>query len=470
MRDVQRNSTGGCDNGHCVTSLLSCMNPGEIAGAVVLAILILTAAVYARRAGLYAAALERQMMELRGQYAAFHEEDRRRAQAASEHLQQELDRRMQEAAREAGGSAAQLREALGAQMNAFQERLAAVTGRMQLIADAVEAAARKPLEGFPIDAARLETKTEEEIIALAQSMAILRPLVPYPKWRFDADWANPDLAFQLRQRLWQYFRDRQREGAVVVGWHAGTRLRLYLGNDVSRQIFIAGCIDPNEFALLDRLLRPGMTFVDAGANEGVYAVFAAQRVGAEGTVWAFEPSRRELDRLGRNLALNELAVRVFPLALGDRSTQAELIVAGYGHEGHNTLGAFAHDCAEVARKEIVELARLDDLVNREQPARIDVMKLDVEGAELRSLQGGVETLRRYRPVLLFEVGDAALRHQGSSQEELLDYLRARDYTLHMFDPYSGLPTPAVPGVYSDNMIAVPAGMSLPEAVYRPWPA
>ena len=89
-------------------------------------------------------------------------------------------------------------------------------------------------------------------------------------------------------------RDRARLGR--------TSLRLHLGNDVSRQIFIAGCYDPNEFAFLDRYLRPGMTFIDAGANEGVYTVFAAQRVGSEGCVWACfrttfsQRSRRYLHR------------------------------------------------------------------------------------------------------------------------------------------------------------------------------
>ena len=82
---------------------------------------------------------------------------------------------------------------------------------------------------------------------LAESLAVLRPLVPYPEWRFDADWYNPDLSFQIRQRLWQYFADRGCEVPVRVSWHSGTHLCLYLNNDLSRQIFIAGCADPNEF-------------------------------------------------------------------------------------------------------------------------------------------------------------------------------------------------------------------------------
>jgi FkbM family methyltransferase len=347
--------------------------------------------------------------------------------------------------------------------------IAELSGKTEVLADMVESVVRKPPRDLPIDVTILEKYTEGEIVTLAEALATLRPLVPYPRWHFDCDWANPDLAFQLRQWLWHYFDTRQAEGAVVVGWHHGTRLRLYLGNDLSRQIYIAGSVDPNEFAFLDRFLQPGMTFLDIGANEGIYSVFAARRVGAEGTVWAFEPSRRELDRLRCNLELNGLQVRVFPLALADSAGRADLRVAGYGHEGQNTLGAFAYAGVEVARTEPVDLMRLDDVVEQNPLGRLDAIKVDVEGAELRLFRGATATLRRFRPVLLFEASDAALRLQGASCEALFDHLRNQQYDLYAFDRHSGLPAPATPGAQTENMIAVPAGQSLPAAVYRSWP-
>src|SRR5207244_873881 len=103
----------------------------------------------------------------------------------------------------------------------------------------------------------------------------------------------PDFSYRLRRGFWQHFHDLRREGAIIIRWYDDTRLRVFLGNDVSAQIYIAGCWEPNEFAFLDRLLRPGMTFLDIGANDGVYTVFAAKRVSPDGAVWAFEPSRRE---------------------------------------------------------------------------------------------------------------------------------------------------------------------------------
>jgi FkbM family methyltransferase len=358
----------------------------------------------------------------------------------------------------------------------IQQRIETVSSQVNEIvpdvqetAHAIETLARPPLRILPVDATLIKSASEEELTRLAESIAMLRPLVPYPRWRTDADLNNPDLAFQLRRWLWQHFNDRKQDAPVIVPWHGGTRLRLFLGNDISAQIYIAGCMEPNEFAFLDRILQPGMTFLDVGANDGIYAVFAASRVGPDGTVWAFEPSAREVARLQFNLDLNHLSVRVFPIALADVSGQANLTVAGYEHEAHNTLGAFAYQGIEAKGAETVVVRQLDAVIQDNPVPRIDVIKLDVEGAELRVLRGAILTLERYRPYLLFEVSEKSLHHQNSTREELLTLLQSQRFCLYSFDPLTGLPMPASPGVYSDNMIAVPAEKPLPAAANWLWP-
>ena len=358
----------------------------------------------------------------------------------------------------------------------IQQRIETVSNQVKEIVPEVHEAAhairtltQNPLRMLAVDARLTKSASEEEFTKLAESIAILRPLVPYPRWRTDVDLNNPDFAFQLRRWLWQHFNDRKQDAPVIVPWHGGTRLRLFLGNDISGQIYIAGCMEPNEFAFLDRILRPGMTFLDVGANDGIFAVFAASRVGPDGTVWAFEPSSREVARLQFNLDLNHLSVRVFPIALADVSGQANLTVAGYEHEAHNTLGAFAYQGIEAKGTETVVVRQLDAVLQDNPLPRIDVIKLDVEGAELRVLRGAISTLERYRPYILFEVSEKSLHHQNSTREELLTFLQSQRYRLYTFDPLTGLPMAASPGVYSDNMIAVPAERPLPAAANWPWP-
>ena len=100
----------------------------------------------------------------------------------------------------------------------------------------------------------IEAMAEADILRIAEALVFVRPLTPYPNWYFDADWQNPDLGYRIRRSIWTYFSRRKTTAALDTPWYGGLRLRIHLGNDQSRQQFVAGCIDPNEFALLDKLL------------------------------------------------------------------------------------------------------------------------------------------------------------------------------------------------------------------------
>lgn len=221
-------------------------------------------------------------------------------------------------------------------------------------------------------------------------------------------------------------------------------------------MFVTGRYEPNEFCLLQRILKPGMTFIDAGANVGLYSIFAARRVGSQGNVLAIEPSGREFESFQKNAELNALAnVRLVRKALSDRAAEVELSVAPLSKSGHNTLGAFAYD-TPLDHRERVQAERLDDLVRSEGLARVDVIKMDVEGGEMAALRGAVETLQKFRPVVLVELSDRALKHQGASSGEVLALLQQHGYRIFCFDPATGSPTALQPRSYfdSENVIAV----------------
>jgi FkbM family methyltransferase len=316
----------------------------------------------------------------------------------------------------------------------------------------------------------IEGMSEPDVLRIAEALTFVRPMTPYPNWYFDADWQNADLGYRIRRSIWTYFSRRKVFAALDVPWYGRLKLRIYLGNDQSRQQFIAGCLDPNEFALLDKLLTPGMVFMDVGANEGFYSVFASRRVGETGSVWAFEPSRREMERLTANVGLNGLAnVRPFCVALADEDGDAELLIASDEHSGHNTLGHFVYESG-LDRREPVRLRRLDSLVQESTLERLDFLKIDAEGAEMRVLAGAGDALRKFRPFILLEMNDPSLKAQGSSRDKVIRHLESQDYRLYLFDPATGLPVPAFEGRYGDNMLAVPVERNLPEPALLPLPA
>jgi len=147
-----------------------------------------------------------------------------------------------------------------------------------------------------------------------------------------------------------------------------------------------------------QLLPEGGVALDGGANQGVYACGFAARVGPSGRVLAFEPEPGARAALEANIALNGFRnVAVSDAALTDAAGDVALDVSGgsvrasiakdLGHERTLSVPATTID-AEVAR------AGLD---------RLDLVKLDIEGAEAQALRGAAQTLERFRPVLAVEI-------------------------------------------------------------------
>jgi len=293
--------------------------------------------------------------------------------------------------------------------------------------------------------------------------AILAPaaprLEPRPDWRFAEEYYDQRRWLACRRgALWEVAREKDLAVPLTVRWHGGTTVDVTLGNDNSLCLYVCGSFEPNEFAFVDRVLKPGMVFIDVGANDGYYTLFAARRVGPTGRVIAVEPSSRERAHLQRNLGRNGLEnVQVVAAALGAEPGFVDLLLAHGVHAGHNTLGDFAHDDVVRASSERVQLETLDAVVARQGLSRVDMVKIDVEGGEAGVVAGARKVLTTARPVLLMELNERALHAQGQSADALLGILRDElDYEILTFSPVRGCPERAVEGApLSPNVVAVP---------------
>jgi FkbM family methyltransferase len=297
-----------------------------------------------------------------------------------------------------------------------------------------------------------------QLLAVASALVPKTELRLAPGWYFGAAEENPaDRAVLVRMAVWRACCLRRVEIPFLIEWHDGLRYHLYLGNDTSRMIFVDGNFDPNELVFLDSALKPGMVFVDVGANDGLYSLFASRRVGRRGSVLAFEPSRREFRRLKENIRINRLAnVRGFPVALYNSSGKKNLRIADGEHAGQNTLGSFLFASVSTCRIEKVVIRTLDDIAAEETPPRIDWIKIDAEGAECAILEGAANVLRTYRPNLMMEAMDGALREQGRSIGDLLAILDRMAYDIFSFDKSTGKLIPARDGEpLSLNIVARP---------------
>lgn len=182
----------------------------------------------------------------------------------------------------------------------------------------------------------------------------------------------------------------------------------------SESLVIEGTHEPHETKVFLEWLRSGMTVVDIGAHVGWYALQAARRVGPSGRVVAFEPEPRNRERLLRNLADNAVAnVDVVPMAAADRQGRMALAL--------DSANAGAHwlrqDGADGSASVTVELTTIDAwCAGRPLP---DVLKIDVEGAELLVWRGMRQLLARAPGLrLMVEFYPDALARAGTAPEAL----------------------------------------------------
>jgi FkbM family methyltransferase len=252
-------------------------------------------------------------------------------------------------------------------------------------------------------------------------MGILRALVAsFEKNRPKSKpqlWENLGLAarrrvvIELAERAREGWRDR---GHVVElsdagGNVRGPRLRMELfPNDVmDRALFLYGVYEIAETRLVQAFLRPGMTFLDVGANSGYYSLLAATLVGPSGAVHGFEPNDPVRARFERNVALNGLGgcIRVHREAISRETGETRFYRSVT--EDNNGVSSMLPGPGLASEPVVVPCVTLDDFA-RTMDRSADLLKVDVERAEEAVFSGGKRVLGAADgPLLLFESFDVA---------------------------------------------------------------
>jgi FkbM family methyltransferase len=196
----------------------------------------------------------------------------------------------------------------------------------------------------------------------------------------------------------------------------------------------AGAYETELVSLLKKTLKPGMTFLDLGANIGYFSVIAAALVKDNGHVHAFEPMPQNLTRLRKNLAPFHWAMAQ-PYAVGNVTGEVPIHYsekeAGWAsiHNQHR-LGNLPCNCA-------VSVIRLDEWLQSNSLDRVDFTKLDIEGSELDALLGGRRMLSLFHPAIVAET------KFGWNYDEIHQLLDATGYECRPFhgDSILAMPKP-----------------------------
>jgi FkbM family methyltransferase len=219
-----------------------------------------------------------------------------------------------------------------------------------------------------------------------------------------------------RPLLWLLFHLETERATIARAGLPLHRFRMWL--DWHRgQDYILGLHEPEAIDSLRQSLKPGNCCVDVGANFGYYTISMARWVGPGGLVVAFEPFPKNFEVLEKNVRLNGLHnVRLEPFAVAFRNDSVPLT-----YESEEPLSATPSVNAYAVcgkREQIRVPARSLDRYMADLGRVPDLIKIDVEGAELGVLRGAREILESVRPILLLEVHDWG----SPDAREVIDFL------------------------------------------------
>ncbi len=248
---------------------------------------------------------------------------------------------------------------------------------------------------------------------------------------------------------------------------SGLKLWIDLGDSGVSLGCLSGMYEGDETAFILNTVKDGDTFVDIGANIGWFAVQAARNVGPRGRVIAIEPRARTGSYLARSLQeANGFSDRteVHHCAVG---TEAGRFSIGWDNSAGNPGGTWSLPTREILqefrdagfRVEEVEVKTLDSII---AGRKVDVIKMDIEGAEGLALRGASKTLAESRPVILSEMNFPLLpKISGFSAGDYVRWMAEQGYRCHALE--AGRTGPIL---HADNL---PSHMTFINVIFQPIP-
>jgi len=242
---------------------------------------------------------------------------------------------------------------------------------------------------------------------------------------------------------------------VIVAVRNGIKYELDLRESIDMQIYFRGCFEPDTTLVINKYVKSGMTILDIGANVGAHTLRLAKLVGKDGKVIAFEPMSWALAKLKRNIGLNDFDnIVVEECALSDINFKSQLT---HFSSSWRVGGGWAADSGTA---EHIGFVTLDEYARINKMDKIDFIKLDVDGYECKVIRGGVNTIKKFTPIMIVEFGKCTLERYGDSLGDLVDLLFSLGYLLYSIEDLKLYPSKksaldAVPPNKTINVLCKP---------------
>ena len=189
--------------------------------------------------------------------------------------------------------------------------------------------------------------------------------------------------------------------------------------------------EPFTIELFQRVIKPGTVIFDIVANIGIYTVFGAMKTGERGKVYAFEPDPRNYKYLVWNVRSHHL-VNVLPVAKALANVEGGITLYMHADPTSSRIVESSWRAEGIVGTRVVKVSTLDKFAKEHRISNIDVLKIDVEGAELSVIEGGKETLKHLPSVaIFFELAPKLITKPKII--ELLKLLKALDFQTWLID-------------------------------------
>ena len=211
-------------------------------------------------------------------------------------------------------------------------------------------------------------------------------------------------------------------------------IKMYLDlqeeNPILRETFQAyayhGFHEQATTELFRQTVKEGDTILDLGANIGYFTMIGAKLTGDKGEVYSFEPEPANFKYLNKNIEINGFKnVVAKQMAVTDKKDKAKLFICPYD-SGHHTLNQFEgissyRPVPLYSKEEFVEVdtTSMDDFFGDK---KIDIVKMDVEGCEVKALRGMKNIIKKHKPKMFIEFFPLLIKKMGDSPEELVKIL------------------------------------------------
>jgi FkbM family methyltransferase len=208
-------------------------------------------------------------------------------------------------------------------------------------------------------------------------------------------------------------------GEVLVKTEVGFLLCAATDHALLSCLLETGELERGTRILIQKYLKPGNVFIDVGANVGMHTLAAARAMQGQGKIIAFEPFEPTMRMLEKSIWMNGFSsmTEIHQAAVSNAAGRQQLFIGATS--GHHSLFALEPSPNNAQGPVEVPLVRLDSVIAAGQ--RIDLMKIDVEGAELEVIEGAVSLIADNPEIaLIVEFGPSHLRRTGRTPSQWLD--------------------------------------------------